>query len=517
MNSSEKQRFIRHHNHRVHMRWRSRREEKKRRSPIAKENEHSLSHHRRRLYTHSLILLAAGSAAFLVVGLGFTLLPTSEAAPQPEPVTERSPRTDYPTDVGQPEPQPQGSITVATPKPGAPSHSNATGSETPKFPLRPSMSLTLSPTPLPEFVEATPANLTPSDSETILGMPYHRYTVQTGDSVAALAASFGVSLEYVLWNNPELSVDPNLLLIGHDLVIPAANGLLHEVKLGDSLSGIAHFYNVDIQRIVDFAPNGLTSTDNIIEEGILLIPEAVPPTTAPVQTTAPPTPESPLVVAVSPTPPPPPEPETTVAPSPTPPPPPEPEPEPEPTVAPSPTPIPPSSPPPPQPIVTPFPTPSPAPPPPPPVGTPSPSPEPLLGDTEFIWPFEGPISSCFGEDRGGGVIHRGLDIDGYGRYGEAIVAAAPGQVLLVADQTWGYGGHVIIQHAEGVETLYSHLSGFNVVREQTVVQGEVIGFIGSTGYSTGDHLHFEVRIHGVQVDPLLYLPHRPAGNICISR
>ena len=516
MNSSEKQRFIRHHNHRVHMRWRSRREEKKRRSPIAKENEHSLSHHRRRLYTHGLILLAAGSTAFLVAGLGFTLLPTSEAAPQPEPVTERTPRTDPPTGVGQSEPQSQDAITVATPKLGAPSQRNATVSETPKFPLRPSMSLTLSPTPLPEFIEATPANPPPSVSEPTLGVPYHRYTVQTGDSVATLATTFGVSLEYVLWNNPELSVDPNLLLIGHDLVIPAANGLLHEVKLGDSLSGIARFYNVDIQRIVDFAPNGLTSTDSIIEEGILLIPEAVPPTTAPVQTTAPPTPESPLVVAVSPTPPPPPEPETTVAPSTTPPPPPEPQ----PTVAPFPTPIAPPLPEP-QPIIAPFPTPSPAPPPPPPVGTPSPSPEvppePLLGDTEFIWPFEGPISSCFGEDRGGGVIHHGLDIDGYGRYGEAVVAAAPGQVLLVADQTWGYGGHVIIQHAEGVETLYSHLSGFNVVREQTVAQGEVIGFIGSTGYSTGDHLHFEVRVHGVQVDPLIYLPHRPAANICISR
>ena len=472
------------------MRWRSRREDEKRhQSRIGKANQRSLSYHRRRLYTHSLILLAAGSTAFLVAGLGFTLLPTSEAAPQPEPVRERSPRTASPTGVGQPETHALGTTTVATPMPEAPSQDNATGPETPKFPLRPSMSLTLSPTPLPEFVEATQADLPPPVPEPTLGVPYHRYTVQPGDSVTAIAASFGVSLEYVLWNNSELSVDPDLLLVGHDLVIPAANGLLHEVKLGDSLLGIAHFYNVDIQEIVDFAPNALTSTDNIIGGGILLIPEAVPPTVASVQATAPPTPERPLIVAVSPTPPPPPDPE--------------------PAVAPSPTPIPPPPAPEPQPIVAPFPTPSPTPPP-PAVETPTPSPEvppePRFGTTEFIWPFVGPITSHFGEDRGGGVIHYGLDIDGYGRYGEPVVAAASGEVVLVAEQTWGLGGHVIIRHADGVETVYAHLAGFNVVRGQTIAQGEVVGFIGSTGYSTGDHLHFEVTINGIHVDPLIHLP-----------
>ena len=470
------------------MRWRRRREDdKRRRYRIAKANNRSLNHNRRRLYTHSLILVTAGFAAFLVAGLGFTLLPTSEAAPQPEPLTERSLRTDPTTSAGQPDPQPQKTIAVATPKPEALSRENARGSETPQFPLRPSMSLTLSPTSLPEFIEGTPADPQQSVPELTLGVPYHRYTVQPGDSVTAIASSFGISLEYVLWNNPELNVDPNLLLIGHDLVIPAANGLLHEVKLGDSLSGIAHFYNVNIQQIVDFAPNGLTSTDDIIGGGILLIPGVVPPTAAPTQTIAP-TPESPPIVAVSPTSPPPPEPEPTVAPSPTPPPPPEPE----PTVAPSPTPPPSPEP---EPTVAPSPTPP-----------PPPEPEPPLVSTAFIWPFVGPISSHFGEDRGGGVIHRGLDIDGYGRYGEAVVAAASGQIVLVTEQTWGLGNHVIIRHADGIETVYAHLSGFNVVQGQTVAQGEAIGFIGSTGYSTGDHLHFEVTINGIHVDPLIHLP-----------
>lgn len=487
MKSSDKERFIRHHNNRVNLRWRSRREEeKKRRYRVPKANERSLSHHRRRLYTHSLILLTAGATAFLVTGLGFTLLPTSEAAPRQDPVTESFLRTDPPTGAGQSEPHAQDTTTLATAKPEALSQESATGSETPNFPLRPSMSLPLSPTPLPEFIEATQAHQPPPVPEPPTGVPYHKYTVQPGDSVTALAESFGVSLEYVLWNNPELSVDPDLLLVGHDLVIPAANGLLHEVKLGDSLSGIAHLYNVDIQRIVDFAPNGLTSTDDVIEGGILLIPEAVPPTAAPVETTVPPTAESPLIVAVSPTP----------------------SPEPQPTVIPSPTPTP-SPAPEPQTTATPFPTPSPTPPP-PAVGTPTPSPdvptEPPFGITEFIWPFVGPITSCYGEDRGNGIIHRGLDIDGYGRYGEAVVAAASGQVVLVTEQTWGLGGHVSIKHTDGVETVYAHLSGFNVVEGQTVAQGEVVGFIGSTGYSTGDHLHFEVIINGVHVDPLIHLP-----------
>lgn len=71
---------------------------------------------------------------------------------------------------------------------------------------------------------------------------------------------------------------------------------------------------------------------------------------------------------------------------------------------------------------------------------------------------------------------------------------------------WGYGHYIIIRHADGSETLYAHLSAIYVSLGQTVAQGEPVGAIGCTGWCTGPHLHFEVRIGGVPVDPLLYLP-----------
>jgi len=76
---------------------------------------------------------------------------------------------------------------------------------------------------------------------------------------------------------------------------------------------------------------------------------------------------------------------------------------------------------------------------------------------------------------------------------------------LAAYQDWGYGYHVIIEHADGSRTLYGHLSDIWVGQGQYVSQGEGIGALGSTGYSTGPHLHFEIHIGG-PVDPLAYLP-----------
>lgn len=121
----------------------------------------------------------------------------------------------------------------------------------------------------------------------------------------------------------------------------------------------------------------------------------------------------------------------------------------------------------------------------------------------FIWPVVGPISDYFGTPRGAGTYHSGLDI--VAPTGTPIGAAAPGQVVLVS-AGGGYGNYVVIRHDDGYETLYAHLSQVYVVQGQWVAQGEAIGGVGATGWATGPHLHFEVRVGGAAVDPLAYLP-----------
>lgn len=115
-------------------------------------------------------------------------------------------------------------------------------------------------------------------------------------------------------------------------------------------------------------------------------------------------------------------------------------------------------------------------------------------------------------------IHYGLDISGNQRSGDDIVSAESGTVILVSNYCThnyakssscgcggGFGNYVIVDHGNGYATLYGHCSSIDVSVGQKVQRGEVIAHIGSTGYSTGYHLHFEVRINGDRVDPLPYL------------
>ena len=85
------------------------------------------------------------------------------------------------------------------------------------------------------------------------------------------------------------------------------------------------------------------------------------------------------------------------------------------------------------------------------------------------------------------------------------MAAAAGTVT-IAEYSSGYGNYVTIYHSNGSTTLYGHMSSIAVTAGQTVSQGQVIGYVGSTGYSTGPHLHFEVRVNGTCVDPVQYFP-----------
>jgi murein DD-endopeptidase MepM/ murein hydrolase activator NlpD len=263
---------------------------------------------------------------------------------------------------------------------------------------------------------------------------YFTYVVQQGDTVASIAARFGLELETLLWNNSHLQTDPDLLLIGQEMTIPTRDGILYTVRLGDTLLDIADIYQADVENIVGLSSNQIGDADSVLEGSVLLLPGAVPP------------PPPPIV-------------------------------EPEPFFAAS----------------------------APEDGYPGDFSPPAAsaGASGLIWPVVGTISDYFGTPRGGGTYHSGLDV--VAPTGTPIAAAASGQIVLVS-AGGGYGNYVVVRHDDGSETLYAHLSEVWVVQGQWVAQGESVGAVGATGWATGPHLHFEVRVGGAAVDPLYYLP-----------
>src|SRR5581483_10295862 len=121
-----------------------------------------------------------------------------------------------------------------------------------------------------------------------------------------------------------------------------------------------------------------------------------------------------------------------------------------------------------------------------------------------------PITQGFGctdywaEPPGDGCAHFHSGIDIAGNYGQDIFAADSG-VVNTYSSSYGYGNYIVITHGNGYSTLYGHMSGFNVGSGAVVHRGDVIGFEGSTGNSSGPHLHFEVRVNGTPVNPCGYL------------
>jgi murein DD-endopeptidase MepM/ murein hydrolase activator NlpD len=135
----------------------------------------------------------------------------------------------------------------------------------------------------------------------------------------------------------------------------------------------------------------------------------------------------------------------------------------------------------------------------------------LLTEIPSVWPIRGGIghiSMFFGQNEnpftGQYYIHKGIDISTY-RSGDPIVATADGQVVTIDFDAEGFGNYVIIKHKHGYYTRYAHLQKSAVRIGQRVQQGEVIGYIGNTGLSTGPHLHYEVHIGSDVVDPYKYI------------
>jgi murein DD-endopeptidase MepM/ murein hydrolase activator NlpD len=127
---------------------------------------------------------------------------------------------------------------------------------------------------------------------------------------------------------------------------------------------------------------------------------------------------------------------------------------------------------------------------------------PVRGERNFMWPVRGFITSNFGYRihpiRGTWIFHSGIDIAAI--YGASVNAASSG-VVIYSGWYGGYGNTLILDHGNGYSTLYAHCSTLFVGKDQRVKQGSTIASVGSTGMSTGPHLHFEIRQNGVPIDP----------------
>ncbi len=277
--------------------------------------------------------------------------------------------------------------------------------------------------------------------------PFAEHVTGPGESLGIIAERYGVNIETILDNNPTVT-DSNLLTLGLVLIVPRADGILHKVAQGETLASIVGEYdNITAETAMAFRSNAISDPDNLESGSFVLLPGAVP--------------KPPL--------PPPPAPEP-VQPSPA----------------------------------------QPAPVSPAPGGGNngggSYSPPPSSGG-RFSTPLAAylAISDPFGTNRGPGRIHEGIDLDLYGYWNSPIFSACDGVVSRTEWLTYSWGYHVVVDCGDGWTTLYAHLSRIDVAVGQPVSQGTVVGISGVTGFTTGEHLHFEIRYFGAPVNPHDYI------------
>ncbi len=143
--------------------------------------------------------------------------------------------------------------------------------------------------------------------------------------------------------------------------------------------------------------------------------------------------------------------------------------------------------------------------------------DPLTGDVKetinrlMVWPVKGVITLEFGEsDFPYQIFHTGIDIaNPNGKEGDPITPFMKGKVTYSGEIFWGYGKHIIIDHGNNITSLYGHLSKIYVYPGQEVSPGDTIGLEGTSGWSTGPHLHFEIRVFGIPVNPRTFLGNGP--------
>ena len=255
------------------------------------------------------------------------------------------------------------------------------------------------------------------------------YVIQSGDSLFSIAEKFGLKPETILWGNRyTLGEDPHIIYPGQTLNILPMDGVLHRWSAGEGLNGVAKFYNVTPEIIINYEPNGLNlatigdyAAPNIEPETMLIIPGGQGVFTD--WRTPRITRENPATAKY-------------VGP-----------------------------------------------------GACLGSYNGVLGSLSFLWPSTERYVS--GYEYSPATNHYGIDIAG--RLGYPIYAADNGVVVYAGWNDYGYGEMVVIDHGYGWQTLYAHLSVINVGCGQEVYRGDTIGQMGSTGLSSGPHLHFEMR------------------------
>lgn len=123
------------------------------------------------------------------------------------------------------------------------------------------------------------------------------------------------------------------------------------------------------------------------------------------------------------------------------------------------------------------------------------------------WPVAGVVTLEFGEpDLPYQLFHTGIDIaNPYGKIGDPIIPFMAGTVTYAGEISWGYGKYIVIDNGNNISSLYGHLSKIYVYTGEKVVLGQVIGEEGETGWATGPHLHFQINIFGIPVNPRTFL------------
>ncbi|MFZ3150768.1 MAG: M23 family metallopeptidase [Anaerolineaceae bacterium] len=255
------------------------------------------------------------------------------------------------------------------------------------------------------------------------------YVIQAGDTLFSIAEKFGLKPESILWGNRyTLGDDPHTIFPGQELIILPVDGTLHRWSAGEGLNGVASFYHVTPESIINYPANKL----NMATIGDFAAPNIDPGTLLIISGGYSEFPDwrTPRITREDP---------ATAK-----------------NVGP---------------------------------GACTEAYDGVMGTLNFTWPTTNHYLS--GYDYDPSANHYGIDIDG--ENGDPITAADNGVIVYAGWNDWGYGEMIVIDHGQGWQTLYAHLSSVNVSCGQEVYRGDLIGTIGSTGNSSGPHLHFELR------------------------
>ena len=258
--------------------------------------------------------------------------------------------------------------------------------------------------------------------------PHHEfetYLVERGDTPSGIAYQYGIKTETLLGGNPKLSQESSLMQPGMELIILPLDGVLHDVKAGDTLESISAEYGIPVEDIIAYEPNNLEFPFRLYPDTQIMVPGAIadvfiwtPPALSTVRGGG-----SREGAGIAPA---------------------------------------------------------------------------IVGTGTFIFPVS---SRNFTQRFWYG--HPGVDV-GISE-GSGVFASDTGTVTFAGWNIYGYGNLIVVNHGNGYETFYGHLSAINVFPGQIVYQGNVIGATGDTGNSSGPHIHFEIRTNGNQDDPCWYV------------